>query len=1499
MKKGRIAIVVLVAGVVATFGPIPRVGAQTGPTPGSKWTLPQTYSEYLKIPLNEKIKTYREVIKDRFFKQWATKKIQGKAAEDPSLGAFDEYLGWLPLSPVDMLEVQMVLTHTEFAIPRMAGLLNERWITIHFGQSSTGGGQATPGTNDDPSGQSPSSPPATASSAQASPPGSGPLATVGTNRDSAYLYSPPPDNFDGEIQVVVNPLNANQVVSMSNTWDNMGDTANCGGGTQAIFFSSNGGTTWGYNCAPRGNLYPGLSCTNEAGSDPALYWDDANNVYADYMSLCYNSTWTSVNGYAMVVAKSTDGGATWNPHGVIQNSYTNGQSEDKNFYIIDNHATSPYYGRHYSCWDRGNNELIKYSTDGGVSWTEVNLPATTRSMNLGCEMAVQKNGTIHIVYDGLTCGATNCTGETMYYSKSTDGAATWSSPVLVQDFTNPISFGASSKYGPQDQRGLNPFGAIDVDNSGGSCDGYLYATFTDDPANNGIGTADIWVKRSTNGGSTWGSAVRVNDTANPDTSIQFHPFLVVDQSNGDVYVAWHDARNDANNRKVDFYVARSTDCGLTWTNVQASQPSSEFNNSTISYTDENSTDNANYNPNQFGEYMGLDVLNGTAYLAWCDSRQFFPGSSGNTQKENVGFTKVAFATCSATAPTGVSASASGNNAIQLSWSAASGATQYRIYRSTTTGGPYTQVGTTTTTSYLDNQAQGGATYYYVVTTYTTCESSYSTEVSATAAGPCTLPPTFSGISSAAANGCVIDLAWSAATANCGGPVSYAVYRSTTSPFTPALSNRIAAGVTGTTYTDSNGIVVGTPYYYVVRATDDGNGQEETNTTERSAATSASSTWTEDFESGSTGWTTAGTTNLWHEVNGTTCVTPSASSGTHAWYYGQDSGCTYDTGAQTTGTLTSPTIANVTSSSQLSFQYWREVESYVGGGYDITKAEVSYDGGTTWTQVWYKDCADAADTPWTASGPLTLSPPTSPSDMQIRFIFNSVDGQFNTYTGWLIDDVSVTNLAGGGCSSTPSDVAALTARSTSGAAKLEWVYPAGSNAARICRSTAAYPTDPATCSQVANPTGTAGAYASYTDTGLTNGTKYYYTLFVNNGGVFSGGKHAWAYPFDTTGKVKWSYSSAATALAPTGVRPGAIGTGGTWAVSNDRMLHGMNPTTAGGDWPRTTPYAWAPMAMNGPAQARPPVVPTTAVSGANQVIFLGSEDGHVYAVNAETGATLWQSPALGNMLLASPAGMFTDFGGAWNLLFIGSRDATADNKMYMLNPANGAIISSFNNGGAPNGIGIISSSATVDYASHSLYFTSRARAGGSSDTIWCLGFDNTSFWVNWVNNVGDADGAPVVYQGRVYVGTNSGQVWAWDATSGALLWTYTPSTADGAVKGFVMPEFTTSLPRKLYFSTTNWVWALTDNGSSASLTWQQKTVPGPSIPLAPVHGTRLYVGSSDGNLYQLDVSTGAKQISVQLGDGTATIGSPALDVVNNMAYVGSESGAVYGVALPLK
>ena len=88
-------------------------------------------------------------------------------------------------------------------------------------------------------------------------------------------------------------------------------------------------------------------------------------------------------------------------------------------------------------------------------------------------------------------------------------------------------------------------------------------------------------------------------------------------------------------------------------------------------------------------------------------------------------------------------SGTGTNAhsVSLSWTASTSTniSGYNVYRSNTSGGPYTKVNGSliTSTSYTDTTVQAGQTYYYVATAVNTSnvESSYSNQAQATVPSP--------------------------------------------------------------------------------------------------------------------------------------------------------------------------------------------------------------------------------------------------------------------------------------------------------------------------------------------------------------------------------------------------------------------------------------------------------------------------------------------------------------------------------------------------------------------------------------------------------------------------------------------------------------------------------------------------------------------------------------------------------------------------------------------
>ncbi|MEM9556091.1 MAG: PQQ-binding-like beta-propeller repeat protein [Acidobacteriota bacterium] len=884
------------------------------------------------------------------------------------------------------------------------------------------------------------------------------------------------------------------------------------------------------------------------------------------------------------------------------------------------------------------------------------------------------------------------------------------------------------------------------------------------------------------------------------------------------------------------------------------------------------------------------------------------------------------------APTGLTADASTLGRIDLSWTAVAPApTSYRIYRATVSGGPYTQVGSVGggVTSFSDTTVVDGTTYFYVVRAFDLCESTDSNEASATALADCAVPPTFAGLQSVtpfgAAGNCGLRLEWNAGSNQCGSaPVVYNVYRSTTPGFTPGPATLLDSCVTGTSY-DDGALTPGSSYFYVVRAEDTApggggvcrDGNEESNTTELSGTASGGTVvlLTETFDALAAGqlpigWQsgTFSGANAWRgaracpgqsppnilRYGGTGCTAnypnnsdalaltpavavPAGSSGVevefyHRWEFeaGFDGGLLYASSA-----TEFPTFYYIPAAYLSGTGY-----NDIAGGLDVFANEKSpgYDAGTM--QVTTVDLAQFCTD--------TVGFAAECAGEQMYFAWNGRTDISVRRDGWHVDDVTI-RVPGTACTPPPAAVDVLTATAGDSSVTVEWLNPTGGSYANtmIRWSTTAPPATPGDGTLLVTQNDGAGAHGSAVHSVLTNGTTYYYSAFIDDGSAtFSSPRTTVsARPFSTAGPTAWAYSTGASALAPPGV-------GSIYAVSNDRVLHSMDTGGGAGVWPAS----WTPRRLNGSAQGRPPVVPLT-VGGATRVIFLGAHDGRVYAVDADSGAELWSTPITGGLVQAAPAVVLAAFGGAADLVLVGTRDAGADNALVALDSVTGVEQWRFDNGGAGSGIGPISGTAALDYAASRVYFTSRARAGGSAGTVWCLDFTGGGATLAWSAPVGDVDGAATVAGGRVYVGTVSGEVVALDALTGAEAWRF--DAADGPIKSYLWPRGASSL----VFSTTNTVWSLRDDGGSSTTQWSLATIAAPSPPVALALGGTPYVwvGSSDGRLHQLTLAGDGSldsSTSLPLGVGTAAVGPPAVDPRIDTAFAGTEDGRIHSIALPL-
>ncbi|MDX1385722.1 MAG: sialidase family protein, partial [Thermoanaerobaculia bacterium] len=311
-----------------------------------------------------------------------------------------------------------------------------------------------------------------------------------------------------------------------------------GGGFTGFSRSTDNGQSWSDQGAVGGTAF----------GDPSIVWREADGNF--YFA-------TLASGGNLALWSSTDDCQSFN---FVSTPATGG--DDKELLAVDNWSASPNYGNLYLVWtDFGFGGRIRAirSTDGGATWSApANLSAPGVVVQ-GAWPTVTPNGDVYVAwvrYTNFTNGPIS-----IDVARSTDGGLTYSpvtSPLV--NAVSPRQQAASAACGRPSLNGqirylASPQIASDVGSN-------LHVVYSYDPDGFNVGdVVDVFYRRSTDGGTTWGPEIRLND----DTSSSDQYFPTIQVSDGRTVMAtWYDRRLDGGNLLQDYFKRVSTDNGLSW-----------------------------------------------------------------------------------------------------------------------------------------------------------------------------------------------------------------------------------------------------------------------------------------------------------------------------------------------------------------------------------------------------------------------------------------------------------------------------------------------------------------------------------------------------------------------------------------------------------------------------------------------------------------------------------------------------------------------------------------------------------------------------------------------------------------------------------------------------------------------------------------------------------------------------------------------------------------------
>jgi hypothetical protein len=292
---------------------------------------------------------------------------------------------------------------------------------------------------------------------------------------------------------------------------------------------------------------PDVRLTN----DPAASYTSINNAWCVASSgLFVHVVWfDNRDGNAEIYYKrSTDAGVSWGAdtrltNNIAKSDFPSVKVSSSVVHVVWRDLRDENYEIYY-----------KRSTDAGVSWGADTRLTINNSWSISPSVAVS-GSIVHIVWEEYRDGSSE-----IYYKRSTNAGISWGADTRLTNYIDASEF---------------PTIAVS--------DSVVHIAWRDYRNLNW----EIYYKRSTDGGVSWGADIRLTN----NTAQSVYPSVAV--SGSTVHVVWYDspAEND------EIYYKRSTDAGISWgTDIRLT------NNADISL------------------YPSVAVSSSVVHVMWCDYR---------------------------------------------------------------------------------------------------------------------------------------------------------------------------------------------------------------------------------------------------------------------------------------------------------------------------------------------------------------------------------------------------------------------------------------------------------------------------------------------------------------------------------------------------------------------------------------------------------------------------------------------------------------------------------------------------------------------------------------------------------------------------------------------------------------------------------------------------------------------------------------------------------------